>query len=194
MRKLEIAFFISSVAALVAKFVHVPGSGIWFTLSMLALASLYFGGSIAIMPNISLARAAEILQDPRRNKPLLLAAIAGFSLAAVSIGVLFSFQVWPGAKINLIIGLLVSIAMAAIVRFQHRRIPDTIYVSAFKRLVVGVLISVSMLYIPLKFWLNIQYPHNPEYVEALLQANEQPYNKELWEKVHTEQQKMQAER
>ena len=41
-----------------------------------------------------------------------------------------------------------------------------------------------------KTWLKLNYPNNPEYIEAVIKANEDPNNSELQQKVTGEWEKM----
>ena len=67
---------------------------------------------------------------------------------------------------------------------------DTYYPNILKRVAIFGVICIFLFAIPTKPWLNWKYPNNPEYVQAVLEAQENLDNKELWDKVDEETKKM----
>lgn len=107
-----------------------------------------------------------------------------------TIGILFKFQSWPGATIQLGIGLLGLIIVTIIFLIKMRQNTDNYYSNILKRVFIFGAINIFLFAIPTKTLLNWQYPNNPEYIKAVLDAQAAPNNKELWDIVDEEREKM----
>ncbi len=67
---------------------------------------------------------------------------------------------------------------------------DNYYSNILKRIVIFGAICIFLFAVPTETWLSWKFPHNPEYVQAVLDAQADPNNQELWDKVDVEREKM----
>ena len=101
MKKLEIILGLIALIGILLKLLLIPGGGILLTLSLSMLAMCYYL-SFAFLNGIPLI---EIFKKKSYENitPLKMIGVVGFgfALSAIAIGILFSLQFWPGARIQL---------------------------------------------------------------------------------------------
>ncbi len=194
MKKTELILIGIAIIAMIMKFFHMPFSGVLTVLSFTFLSVIYMYFGFALFNNI---RFRKIFKKETykeiSTKRIIGGVSAGFALSVSVVGIMFKFQSWPGASFNLYSGIamLTVIAIISIIKMKKSR--DKYYSNILKRIAFYGAISIFLVSIPLKTWLEWKYPNNPEYVKAVLEANSDPDNRKLWEKVDKEREKMQDE-
>ena len=58
---------------------------------------------------------------------------------------------------------------------------DNYYSNILKRIATFGAICIFLFSIPTKTWMEWKYPNNPEYIKAVLEAQEDSENQELWD-------------
>ena len=115
MKKAEIILGAIALTALALNLLLVPGGGVLTVLSLSTLSVLYMYLSFAIFNGIRLRQIFKKDSYKGISKMRIVGAIlTGLALSMTTIGLLFKFQSWPGATMNLAIGLL-GLAIALIV-------------------------------------------------------------------------------
>ncbi len=121
------------------------------------------------------------------------AILTGLALSMTTAGLLFKFQSWPGAIMNLAIGLL-GLAIALIIgTIKYSKTKSNYYTRIFKRIAVYGGLGLILLILPKRTWLELKYRNQPDYVDAVKKAMADPDNQELWDKVNEEHEKMNKE-
>jgi hypothetical protein len=94
----------------------------------------------------------------------------------------------------LMIGLFGMAIVTITAVIKNRGTTDNFYTNILKRIAIYVPMVIFLLALPTKTWMNWKYPDNPEYVQAVLDAQENPESLELWDKAENEREKMLEER
>ncbi len=195
MKKTEIILVVVAIMGLIMRFNHYPFSGLMVIVPLFLLAMLYFYLGFALFNNLGLIKALKKKSFEGKSKMRIIGAIAtGLALSISIIGMLFKTMFWPGAIINLLLGVF-SISVIVIISFVKLKITkDNYYLNILKRTIAFGLISLFLVLLPSKDWLSWNYPNNPDYIKAVLEAEKNPANPILWEKVEEERKKMYGEK
>lgn len=118
----------------------------------------------------------------------------GFALSATTAGLMFKFQSWPGADFNLGAGLVGLLIVTIIGLIKYSRNKSNYYTRIFKRAAIFGGLGLILMLTPKTSWIELKYRNHPEYIDALKKAMADPDNKELWDNVETERQKMNNEK
>jgi hypothetical protein len=194
MKKAEIILAILAILALIFNLNLVPGASALTVLSLSALAVLYMYFSFALFNDVRLRNIFKKGTFSEINKMRIFgAAGAGIALAITIIGIMFKVQLWPGAELQLRMGLLALAIVTAIGLFKYLKEKSSFYLRVFKRAAVVGGLGLTLMFSSETAWLEIRYRNHPEYVEAVKKALAKPDNKELWEKVEIERKKINNE-
>ena len=191
MKKAELALIGISILALIMKMFHLPASGVLTVLSLSSLSVIYMYLGFAIFNNIQFRKILKKETYKEISTKRIIGGVgAGLAISVSVIGVLFKFQSFPGASANLIMGIVTLSLVSIISLIKMKKSTDNYYSNIVKRTIIIGAISIFMLAIPTKTWLECKYPNNPKYVKAVLEARSEPGNQELWNKVDKEREKM----
>ncbi|MGV8830325.1 MAG: hypothetical protein ACWA6U_18665, partial [Breznakibacter sp.] len=114
----------------------------------------------------------------------------GIALNISILGIVFRFLRYPGASFLLLTGLVLTSIIAIISLIKKQRDIDGYYVSLLKRIAIFGTLCLVLVVMPYKIWLKINYPKNPEYVEAIMKSRANPDDPELRKKIDEEYDKM----
>lgn len=195
MKKTEIIIGTLSIIALGLNLLLIPGGGVLTVLTLSTLSTIYFYFSFALFNDI---RFREIFKkDSYENisRWRIIGAIGtGFALSATTAGLMFKFQSWPGADFNLGAGLVGLLIVTIIGLIKYSRNKSNYYTRIFKRAAIFGGLGLILMLTPKTSWIELKYRNHPEYIDALKKAMADPDNKELWDNVETERQKMNNEK
>ncbi|MFT6166691.1 MAG: glucan phosphoethanolaminetransferase (alkaline phosphatase superfamily) [Vicingaceae bacterium] len=195
MKKTEKILLLIALLGLTFKLFHWPGASALLILSLSALSVFYMYFSFAFFNGIELRKVFKKESYTGISTLRIVGAIGtGLGLSVALVGILFKLSFWPGATMQLITGLAVLLIVTVISFFKLKNSNDGYYFKVLKRAVPVVSICITLIYIPTQVWLELRYPNNPEYVQALIEAEANPSNSELWEKVDEEKEKMMEEK
>ena len=194
MKKGEIIIATLSLIALGLNLLLIPGGGVLTVLTLSTLSMLYMNLSFALFNGIRLRNIFKKDSYKGISTMRIIGAVGtGLALSMTIIGLLFKFQSWPGASLNLgagLVGLLIATVIGTIKYFRNK---SDFYTKIFKRIAVFGGLGLILMLIPKTTWVEIKYRNQPTYVDALKKAMAAPDNKELWDKVEVERQKMNNE-
>lgn len=194
MKKAEITFIALAFVGVLFKFLHYPGSEELIIISFSSLSVLYMYFGFALFNNIKLRSIfKKTFYTGISSKRIIGGIGAGAALSFSAIGLMFKFQSFPGSLIQLGIGLFALTIVAIISLVKNRKRQDEYYQNILKRVIAFALVSAFLMAIPYKTWLTWKYPGYPEFVNAILEADADPENEALWEKVAEEEDKMRAD-
>lgn len=195
MKNVETVLLVIVALAFVLKFFHIPGSSILTILSLSGISVMYMYLSFALFNGVGFRGIFNKGSFQGKSAGRIVGAIGtGLALSVSAVGIVFKLQSWPGASLQLMISIVGLGAVLIVSLFKIRKNTDGYYVNLLKRVLLFGAISLALLSIPAKAWLDWRYPNNPEFVNAVLEAREHPENQKLWEKVDDERQKMEQQR
>lgn len=128
-------------------------------------------------------------KDNRR--PRIIGAIGvGIGLSTVTLGMLFKIQHWPGATINLLIGLTILAITFLVSLLKYIRYRDPFYTFMFRRIIIFGALGAVLFFLPDFTLEKIQYRNYPNYIKAIDQYLENPNDPELKQKMELEYNKI----
>jgi len=191
MKKTELILLGIAILALILKMLHISGSGVLTVLSVSSISVFYMYIGFALFNNVSFRNIFKKDSYKGISSKRIIGGIGtGLALGYTIIGILFKFQSWPNASNQLGMGLLGLGIVMLISLIKIKKSTDNYYSNILKRVVIIGALGVFLFAIPTKTLLNWKYPNNPEYVNAILEAQENPGNQDLRKKVKEEREKM----
>ena len=136
MKKIEISIFCILAIGLILQVIQIPGSSIFYILGWGLLSLFYFYLSFGYFNKVSLRRLFK-----RKSyagiwyKEILLAIMSGIALSILCIGCLFKLQFWPGADLNLLVGLVLTALLLIPITLLAAKNQMVIFKRALYRLV-----------------------------------------------------------
>lgn len=195
MKKTETIIMILAIIALGLKLIFIEGSGLLTTITFLSLSLIYFYLGFALFNNIRLRKIFNRSSYKDVSSLRILGAVgAGFALSTTTIGILYKFQSWEGAELYLATGLVGLLIIVVVGGVKYSKNKDSYYSNIFKRVAVFGGIGLILILLPQTTWIAIKYRNEPAYVEAYKNAAADPDNKELWNKVEEELERMKNNR
>ncbi len=191
MKKGELIIATLSIIALGLNILLIPGGSFLTVLTLSTLSVLYMYLSFALFNHIRLRTIFK--KDSYKGistMRIVGAVMTGFALSVTTIGLLFKFQSWPGASFNLSAGLVGLILITIIGTIKYSKNKSEYYTRIFKRVAIIGGLGLILMLTPKTSWIKLKYRNHPEYVNALIKAMTHPDNKELWDNVEVERQRM----
>jgi glucan phosphoethanolaminetransferase (alkaline phosphatase superfamily) len=191
MKKTELTLILLAVIALIMKLMYLPGSLILIVLSLSSVSLFYFYLGFAFFNGIGFKKILKKESYKVISTQRIIGGIGtGFALSISAIGILFKIQSYPGASIQLLVGLFGLGIVLIFSLIKMRKSTNNYYSKILKRVASFGAICVFFIAIPSKTWLNLNYPNNPEYVQAILEAEANPDDQESQDKVKEESEKI----
>jgi len=195
MRRTELIFATLSIIALGLDLLLIPGGGVLTVLTLSTLSMIYFYLGFALFNDIRLRKIFKKDSYKEISSLRILGAVgAGLALSMTTIGLMFKFQSWPGADFNLGAGLLGLLIVTIIGLTKYSKNKSDYYPRIFKRAAIFGGLGLLLFLTPKTSWVELKYRNHPEYVDALKKAMANPNNKELWDNVEIDRQKMNNEK
>ena len=175
MKKLEKILWGVFVIGILFKIMKWPGAGILTITSLGLVSSFYLYLGIGIFNNLTLkAMFSKDSYQYKHRFNLLFGAIFGIVLAALVIGFLFKFMLWPGANVLLILGLFSLLFSLLMYYLLLKKKKVNLAKSSFYRIVLIGILSLSLSIIQSDSIIDFYYPNNPEYAKALKEIIQNP--------------------
>src|SRR5688572_31165 len=191
MKKTEIIIATLSIIALGLNLLLIPGGGVLTVLTLLSLSMIYFYFGFALFNDIRFRKIFKKDSYKEITSLRILGAVGtGLALSLTTVGIVFKFQAWQGANINLGAGLAGLLIVTIIGLIQYSKNKSNYYTQIFKRVVLFGGIGLILFFIPETSWIEFKYRNHPAYANALKESIAAPENKEVWERVEVERQKM----
>jgi hypothetical protein len=156
------------LVGIIFKLLHWPGGGPLVVVSLLVIAMLYFPFGFYFFCDKKIKQ---------QNLPLSI--ISGAALAVIPIGVMYKIQSWPGAQVDLVLGLFSApIILAGVYYLRKKAIPDLViyYKNMLQRTILLLTVTVIMYLIPTATIIKHQYWNDPELAKLTIQYFSDPNN------------------
>jgi len=180
MKTLEKVLGLLLMVGFILKLALISGSSILIVLPLLILSGIYFYLGFAFFNDIPLKVLFKKESYANISLFRILGTIGfGFSLSLITIGILFKIQLWKGANLDLLIGLvLISIiTIVSLIKFLKNK--DKFYNRIFARIIIIGGFGLLFLLTPEIKILKLQYRNHPRYIEAYEAYKKDPQNIEL---------------
>jgi hypothetical protein len=187
MKIVEKVLIILAIVGYVLKLLLIPGGSMLFYYCLIILWWLYFLLVFAFFNGIRLT--ALFKKDSYKDIPMLHilgSVFAGFALSVGVLGILFKLMTWPGAGINLFVGIIVCLTIIIIIAIRRKDKYKVYYNGLLIRLVAVTILCVALYFLPSITLIRMIYRNEPTYLEACERASQDPRNEQL------QQQKEQA--
>ena len=190
MKKFEIIVGSIAVFGIFLKILHIPGGSILIGVAVMTLSIFYYVFSFAIFHGIKLRNIFKKVSYTDTNAKRIIGAIGlGWGISLIIIGGEFKLELWQGAEIQLVTGLLFTGIILLIAIFFYFRNKVEYYKRIFKRILIYGGLGLILYLIPATTFLELYYGSNPYYTEHpdfekhYKKMLAEPYNSELREKL-----------
>ncbi len=191
MKKGEIILATISIISLGLNLLLIPGGGFLTVLTLSTLSMVYFYFGFALFNDIRLRKIFKKDSYKDISSLRILGAVgAGLALSMTTIGLMFKFQSWPGADLNLIAGLVGLVIVTIIGVIKYSKSKSDYYTRILKRVAIFGGLGLITFLTPRTSWVEFKYRNYPDYVNAVKNSIADPDNKELQDKADEERQKM----
>ena len=187
MKKLEIILGIVISISLIMTLAMLPYGNLVFIISFLVLSIIYYPFGFLFFNNIRLRNIFKKESYKGISALRIIGAVGiGMSLSAICIGILFTIQHYPAARVNLLTGFATSLIVAVIALIKYFKNKDIYYARILKRICIIGGFGLFLILLPSLTLDRIQYRNYPEYIKAYEEYLENPENEELRNKMELE--------
>lgn len=183
MKKAEIILAVLTLVGILLSVLHIPGGNILAVLTMTILSMVYFCLSFALLNGLGFR--GMIKNDNYKAISALRmvgAVLSGIVFSTAIIGILFRWMMWPGAGAMLIVSIPGFLIMLIIVLIKYFTKKELFYRNMLIRIVI-IGIPLVVLFVNSSLVRNIRYSDNPELLQAIEEAEQNPEDESLWRKV-----------
>jgi hypothetical protein len=185
---------ILALIAVILMFLFIPGGSVLWVFSITFLACIYCQFGFALFNQIGFRKIFKSQSYKGISTWRIVGAIgAGIALSIALLGILFKLQQWPGAQINLMVGVFGSFVLLIIVSIKYFETKAVYYKGIMIRtLVIGGL-GLAMIFISSLSLIKLRYRKYPEYIKAYELYTKNPQNMELRNNLNLELEKVNSQ-
>jgi len=184
MKKTELILGIISIFGLVLRLLQVPGSGILIMFTVTTLSIFYYIFGFAIFNNIGFRGIFNKESYKKTNKKKIIGTIGlGWSISIIIIGGLFKIQLYQGASIQLLFGLILIIILFLIALTRYLKNRSVYYQRVFKRIIIFGSLGLVLYLTPYATLVDIYFKDKPAYAELYKKVLENPKDIEIREQL-----------
>lgn len=184
MRKLELICGGIALLSLIGGFMDVPLSGVFLLLSMSILAMLYYPLGALLFNGIRMREAlnGKSFQAVPKGH-LALGFVGGFILCPMMLGVIFKWNMWPGADMMLRVALGLAIIFLLIVMAMAKGRLEDFHRRIFVRFAIAGTLAALFSLLSTLHIVELRYRDQPELVQAWEAHLANPDNEALREEL-----------
>lgn len=191
MKKFELILGLLAILGIILKLLDIPGNGILTVLVLCTLSMLYFFFGFALFNDIRLRDIFKNASYKDTNAKRIIGAIGlGFALSLVTIGGLYKLQFWPGASMQLMVGLAITGLIMLIAAIFYFRNKADYYTRVFKRIAIYGGLGLVLYLTPSNTLVDVFHGANPEYADLFKKVLADPENLELREQLQMKEREM----
>lgn len=174
MKKIEFILILISSIAIYGNYNILKGSNLTLIIALSLLATVY---SFSAMNGFAdkLSSKSSITDQ----KTAFTFKLGGFSMAMISIGILFYILIWPGHKMMLIMGTSSCLLMFLLALSTLKKVKKELKNQMLIRLFVWVVIGGIFLIFPQKEWISKKFSEHPSIIKKYENFQEDPSNDSL---------------
>ena len=166
MKKFELIVGLIAIFGITLKILHIVGGSILTMLALTVLSVFYYALSFAFFNDIKLRNILKKESYKDTNAKRMVGAIGlGWTLSLIIMGGLFKLQLWVGASMQLLVGLVTLGLIFLVALFFYFRNKAEYYKRIFKRIIIYGGLGLILYLIPTTTFLNFYYANNPNYTE-----------------------------
>ena len=175
----------------ILKFTLISGGSVLFLFSLLALITIYFYFSFLLFNGI---RFRHIFKKHAykgiSGLRLAFVILSGFSLSVLLTGVVFKLMYWPGAGVNLLLGMSACLIVLVLAIIKYFGKKENFYRGIIFRFTPCFVIGFLLYSVNRQSLVNFQYRNHPQFAKAFIEREEDPSNEEKNKKVEVERDRM----
>lgn len=191
MKRTEQILVLLAVLAIILNLALVPGGVAFTLLTLMLLSSLYFCFSFALLNGIRLRKVFKKESYQGVSALQILGAICtGFTLSLLLIGILFKLLRWPGANVDLMVGLLLATIIAIVCVIRYFMNASVFCKRILTRTIIATVAGIILIMIPAQTIVHFKYRNYPAYLEAFDRYQEHPDDVELLRHMDEERRKV----
>jgi glucan phosphoethanolaminetransferase (alkaline phosphatase superfamily) len=184
MKKTEIIIAILSIIAFLLNLFLVPGGSVLTILMLSILSSIYFYFGFALFNNIRFRNILKKESYKGISALQIIGAIGtGLAISLTLIGIMFKIMSWPGAYVNLYVGIFASLVILIIGGLKFSKNKSDYYLKIFKRIGITGGLALIIVISPRNTLLDFKYRNHHEYLNLLKQSMENPNNEDIHDKL-----------
>ncbi|MFD2602203.1 GldL-related protein [Flavobacterium suzhouense] len=191
MKITERILLLFAVIGIILSLIPIPGGNMLTILALGLLSVLYFYFGFAFFNGI---RARDMFKKSSyagiKGIRIPGAIFTGMLSSVAVIGILFKVMMWPGASVMLLVGIVPFFVLTLITIVKYFGNKDEYYKRIFLRTIVFGSASVLLYLLPSYTIMDIKYRCCPDYINAVKEADKNPDDVTLQEKVIEERKKM----
>ncbi len=187
MKKVEGTLLVILILSLILNLFLVALTDVLILMSSILLSFFYFLFAYLLLNGRTLR---NLFQPGLKRSRILESALAGVSFSYGIMGLLFTWLHLPGGGTTLTIGMLLFVPVFVFSGFRYRASRDPFYKRVQGRTLFFGVLGGLLLLLPEGSIRNFKYRDYPAYLEAVKEAEANPSDKALWEKVDREAQKI----
>lgn len=180
-RQIEKYLVLAILVIMTLKLTNIFSSTILLLLLCMTLSILYFALGPGILNNNTLEEAIKFVK--KSPNQLHFSNVFGIGYAIIVMGFIWDILSLPGSSLQLISGISILLVFSFILVITRQKYEQEFRKSVFIRTIIAIVIASFILAKPTHFYLKIQHRNNPEFIEAVIKATENPQDSLLWEKV-----------
>lgn len=164
-------------------FTTIPGRAITLFLPGFLVSIIYFNFGFILFNEIPLKGLFK--KENYENisgGQMVIAVVTGIGLSFAIIGVLFKLQHLPGASMMLFVGVFLSMVSTLLSIVNKGKLQQGFIKRVLQRIVLFGGMSLVLLMIPAKTWIEWEYQDHPELKAVLIQLQDDPGNAFLLKK------------
>jgi len=164
-------------------------SSIWLiTFASLLLSILYIVFTLGFLNNNTLQEPFKMVNKPKLQQPISIGF--GVSFSAIAMGFMWDLISLPSSEVLLFLGVFISLTLSVMLIFTKQNYELLFKKAVLVRVIAALTIALFILAKPDHFYLKVQHRNHPEFIEAVIKAQENPQDTLLWENVRRLEQEM----
>lgn len=179
MKKAEFFLILISSIAVYGNFNMLQGSSLTLIIALSLLATVYSFNAMN-----GFADKLNSKSSITNQKTAFTFKLGGFSMAMISIGILFYILIWPGHKMMLIMGVSSCLLMFLLALSTLKKVKKDFRNQMFIRLIIWSSLGGIFLIFPQNEWIAKKFSDYPSIIKSYKDFQEEPNNDSLRDIFH----------
>lgn len=187
MRILEKGLVLLAVIGIALRLMLMHGSMLLLTMSAVGLALVYIFFSFALFNGIRFRDLIKRTSYIGVSATHIIGAIlTGFTLAHACVALLFCLNLWPGAKVLLLMAIIPQMAILVLSMIKSRGAHREFYRRILTRAATILGLCIVLFLLPQKTLIKVLFRNKPALIDAVNQTIDNPGDSVLDQKMYEE--------